>query len=324
MFHVLIIGAGTMGKIHNQAFALMKDVKVVGVVDSNHDNKWMDGQVFSSFEQALETMNQIDVVDICVPTPFHLEYVKKAADAKLNIICEKPLARSVEEGQAIINYCKEKNVKLFVAHVLRFFPEYVQAKALIDSGTIGKIGVARTSRAGSFPQGLNDWYSDYQSSGGVILDMVIHDIDFLRWCFGEVERVYAKGTLGEGYEKLDYALITMRFKNGVIAHLEGSWAHSSFSMKFEFSGLTGVIAYDSAKDKPIELHAHTNDAGLGGVAVPESPLQTNPYYRELRHFLDCLKKEIDPLVSAEDALIAVKIALSAIESIRTSQPKWLD
>jgi len=322
MFHVLIIGAGTMGKIHIQAFRQMKDVKVVGVVDPNQldSNKELDYQVFSTFQQALETGDRIDVVDICVPTPLHLEYVKKAADAKLNIICEKPLARSLEEGQEIINYCNRKSVKLYVAHVLRFFPEFVKVKEIIEKETIGKVGVVRTTRAGSFPIGWNDWYSDYQSSGGLILDMVIHDIDFLRWCFGDIERVYAKGTLGKGFDNLEYALITLRFINGVIAHLEGSWAHDSFSMSFEFSGTVGIIDYNSANDKPLELHSHSNKEGSGGVAVPESPLNTTPYYRELRHFLDCMKYGAEPIVTAEDALEAVKIALSAIESIRTSKP----
>ncbi|WEK55959.1 MAG: Gfo/Idh/MocA family oxidoreductase [Candidatus Cohnella colombiensis] len=320
MFHVLIIGAGTMGKTHIQAFSHMEDVKIIGVIDKKGQDVELECPVFSSFEEALMSIERIDIVDICVPTPLHLEFIKKAADAKLNIICEKPIARSLEEGLESIRYCQQKNVKLFVAHVLRFFPEYERAKELLDNNAIGKVGVARTTRAGSYPRGWNDWYSNYESSGGLILDMVIHDIDFLRWCFGDVERVYAKGTFGKGFEKLEYALITLRFKNGVIAHVEGSWAHDSFSMKFELAGTNGVIDYDSLKDKSIEARIRIQEASVGGVPVPESPLKTTPYYRELRHFMDCLKTGETPKVTADDALEAIKISLSAIESIRTNKP----
>ncbi len=199
----------------------------------------------------MEEAEHIDIVDVCVPTFLHKSYVMKAADAGKHVICEKPLARSLEDAREMLDYCREKDVRLFVGHVLRFFPEYREAKALVDQGAIGDVAVVRTTRGGGFPMAWNNWYADFQNSGGLVLDMIIHDFDFLRWCFGEVERVYAKSLFGRGHYGMDYALVTLRFASGVIAHVEGTWAHESFSMKFELAGKSGIIDYDSASDQPL-------------------------------------------------------------------------
>lgn len=329
MFHVLVVGLGTMGGVHSQAYAGMDNAKLVGVVDINEEKATelatkFGAKAFVSLEQALASLERVDIVDICLPTPLHKPYVMQAADAGKHIICEKPMARSLGDAEDMIGYCREKGVKLFIGHVLRFFPEYVLAKKLVDEQSAGTIAVARTTRGGRFPRAWNNWYADFDSSGGLTLDMLIHDIDFLRWCFGEVERVYAKGTLGRGLEDLEYALVTLRFRSGTIAHLEGTWAHDAFSMKFELAGTTGVIDYDSAKDKPMMAFSRAAGEGAAGVAVPESPLKDNPYALELKHFLACIERDEAPLVSTEDAYEAMRIALAAIESMQTGKPVTLE
>ncbi|TGV29434.1 gfo/Idh/MocA family oxidoreductase, partial [Mesorhizobium sp. M00.F.Ca.ET.186.01.1.1] len=203
------------------------------------------------------------------------------------------------------------------------FPEYEKSRQLVNDGTIGNVGVARTFRGGIFPTAWNDWYADYKNSGGLVLDMIIHDFDFLRWCFGDVERVYAKSLLGRGFARIDYALVTLRFKSGMIAHVEGSWAHEGFSMKMELAGSEGIIQYDSAKEKPLIAVNRAKQAGMGGVAVPESPLRENPYFRELKHFIDCIENDLEPRVTVEDAVKAVEIARAALESIETGKPVTL-
>ncbi len=325
MFHVLVIGAGTMGSTHAHAYAAMENVNLVGIVDIRAEKgselaASVGTRSFTSYEEAMEALERVDVVDVCVPTFLHKEYVMKAADAGKHVICEKPLARNLRDAQEMIDYCKQKNVKLFVGHVLRFFPEYVNAKQMLDQEAIGPVAVVRTTRGGAFPMAWNNWYADFQCSGGLTLDMIIHDFDYLRWCFGEVERVYAKGLQGRVAAQLDYALVTLRFKSGVIAHVEGTWAHDTFSMKFEMAGKTGIIDYDSSRDKPMVAFSRTAQAGSGGVAVPESPLKENPYYLELKHFLSCIERDSDPIVTAEDAYEAMRIALAAIESMQTGKP----
>jgi len=325
MQEVLLIGAGTMGKEHASAYYAMENVHLTGIVDprqveakkiiGDHDTK-----IFASLEEAVNELEKIDCVDICVPTLFHKEYVKKAADYGLNIICEKPLAYTYEEAREILEYCKEKQVQLFVAHVVRFFPQYSEARKLVLEGTIGDVGVVRARRGGAFPIGNGDWYRDPQKSGGVILDLMIHDFDYLRWIFGDVERVYAKGLLGSGIQNLDYALVTLTFKSGVIAHVEGTWAHHTFSTQFEFAARTGIIEYDSSKEEPVLLSLRETEEAKVGVAVPQSPLRKSPYFTELEHFIHCLETGEQPIVTAEDACKAVEISNMALKSLQTGKP----
>ncbi|WP_408010219.1 Gfo/Idh/MocA family protein [Pseudalkalibacillus sp. A8] len=329
MHHVLILGAGTMGKVHAEAYAEMDNVQVVGIVDSDCEKAGkiaspLGAPIFASVDEALSTLDYFNVVDICLPTLMHKEMVFRFAEIGIDIICEKPIARTLEDAWEIIEVCKEKDVKLFVAHVVRFFPEYELAKKRVEEGAIGKPAVARTFRGGVFPTGWNDWYTDFNQSGGLILDMIIHDFDYLRWMFGEVERVYAKSLLGRNMLRVDYALVTLRFKSGVIAHVEGSWAHEGFTTRYEIAGQTGIIDYDSAKETPFIMKSKMVGKGIGGVAVPESPLKKNPYHMELEHFLSCIERNEEPKVTAEDAYKAVEIAVAALESIQSGKPVALN
>ncbi|MFB4326245.1 Gfo/Idh/MocA family oxidoreductase [Paenibacillus sp. BR1-192] len=327
MLHVLVVGAGAMGKTHAAAYASMPGVKLAGIADIRLEKARQladeyEAGAYRSFEAAVEDLGagQIDVIDVCLPTPLHKDYVVKAADIGKHVICEKPLARTEEDARFMINYCRDKGVRLFVGHVLRFFPEYVKAKSLLDQGSIGKPAVIRAGRGGGYPIGWNHWYSDFGASGGITLDAMIHDFDYLRWCFGEVERVYAKGLNGRLQAQLDYSLVTLRFRSGVIAHVEGTWAHDGFSMNLEMAGTSGIIDYDSAKDSPLLFKSRSSAATIPGVAVPESPLERSPYYRELEHFMSCIRDGSEPLVSAEDAYEALRIALAALASMAAGEP----
>jgi predicted dehydrogenase len=313
-----------MGSVHAEAYKKLEDVNLVGIVDTNLPKatqlaEKLGTKAFQTYEEAVSGLEVIDAVSICLPTPLHKEFVIKAADEGRDIICEKPLARTLSDAREMIIHCQEKDVKLFVGHVVRFFPEYVKSKQMIDAGKIGQPAVVRTTRGGAFPNASNDWYADFTSSGGLVLDMIIHDFDYLRWCFGEVERVYAKSSKGRVYSKTEYALVTLRFENGVMAHVEGTWAHQTFTYKFEIAGKDGIIDFDSSKIGPVVASRNQNGQG-GGVAVPESPLKDNPYYLELKHFVDCIKTDREPIVTAEDAYKAMEIALAALQSIETGKP----
>ncbi|MBX4147402.1 Gfo/Idh/MocA family oxidoreductase [Paenibacillus lautus] len=327
MLQVLVIGAGAMGRTHAAAYASMPGVKLAGIADIQTEKAHQladryGAQAYASFEAAVAGLGaaRMDVIDVCLPTPLHKDYIVKAADIGKHVICEKPLARSEADARFMINYCQDKGVRLFVGHVLRFFPEYVKAKSLLDQGSIGKPAVIRAGRGGGYPVGWNHWYSDFGASGGITLDAMIHDFDYLRWCFGEVERVYAKGLHGRHQAQLDYSLVTLRFRSGVIAHVEGTWAHEGFSMNLEMAGTSGVIDYDSAKDSPLLFKTRSSAATVPGVVVPESPLERSPYYRELEHFMSCIRDGSEPLVSAEDAYEALRIALAALASMASGEP----
>src|SRR5829696_6058977 len=186
-----LVGAGFVGGVHLNAYAGIPEVE------------------------------DVEVVDICLPTAFHSDLAVRAAGEARHVILEKPIARTIEDAQEILDSFCGDGPRLFVGHVVRFFPEYVGIKEKIDAGDLGTVGVVRTSRRSPFLLGWNDWYADWRVSGGVLLDLVIHDFDFLRWALGEVERVYARGVLGREYNRLDYVLATLRFESGAIAHVEG-------------------------------------------------------------------------------------------------------
>lgn len=328
MLKVAVIGTGTMGSTHAKAYRAMPNVELTAVVDSRMKNAealaGLGGtQAFASLETMLASV-AVDVVDVCVPTPFHRVYVERAAAAGKHVICEKPLARTVEDGEAMIQACRDAGVKLFVAHVVRFFPEYRRAFDIVQSGGLGDVGTVRTVRGGAFPNAWNDWYANFQWSGGVLLDLMIHDIDFLRWCFGDVERVFSKAQYGREFRHTDHALLSIRFRNGVIGHVEGSWAWpSGFRTSYEFAGTAGLLTYDSEEATPIRSVFKSTTEGAAGVSVPESPLSKSPYAVELEHFIRCLETGEEPLVTAEDALAALRISLAGIESAKTGLPVQL-
>lgn len=325
MFKVGLIGAGTMGRTHLSAYKQITNAKVVAVCDPNQEKaeKLANGnlKVVADYQQLLQDPD-IDVVDICVPTYLHKEIVLEAAKKGKHVFCEKPLALSLEDGQAMIDACREANVKLGVGHVVRFFPEYYRLKDILKSGQIGEAKVVRTSRGGSFPLRADNWYGDYLKSGGPLVDLVIHDFDFLLWLFGPVKRVFAKNV--QGQENFDHTLATLRFENGLIAHVEGSWAQpkgTPFATSYEVAGTEGVYTYSSEDSKPVVLK--TSEGQHGAKSVPRSPLAKSPYAAQLEAFFTALATEQDLPVSGKDALRALEVALAAKQSADTGEVVYL-
>jgi len=322
-----IIGAGTMGGVHASCYQEIPEVQVAAICEfepgEGRELAQKAGAKLYSTVDALIEDPAVEVVDICTPTHLHAQHVLQAVAAGKHVICEKPLARNLSEAEKMIETCDKVGVKLFVGHVVRFFPEYALARRILESGRIGKPAVIRTSRNGSFPRGKQNWFGNRQLSLGPIGDLLIHDFDFLRWCFGEVERVYAKTLHSGQLPDLDYALVTLRFRRGPLAHCEGSWAHApgTFFVRFEIAASDGLIEYDSRKNIPITLTQRKPiDGTTPRVAIPESPLTESPYTTELRHFILCLTQGTEPLVTAYDALKALEIALAALDSAKTGKP----
>ncbi|MCX7919993.1 MAG: Gfo/Idh/MocA family oxidoreductase [bacterium] len=325
MLKIGIIGTGTMGRLHAQSYSRIPGTKLIGFADPILEScirlaEQYDAKATSNPDELINNP-ELDVIDICTPTPFHKEYVLKAAKAKKHIFCEKPIARNLPDAMEMVKAVKSAGVKFMVGHVLHFFPEFVTMKQLIDHGKIGKPGVVRTSRTGRFPRASNDWYANIPMSGGVVLDMIIHDFDWLNWCFGEPKRVFARGLVYDGLDHLDYALVVIRYKNGVIAHVEGSWAQpDTFNVKVEITGSKGQIDFVMSDSMPVNIMVRKSDKGTVGVAVPESPLTDDPYTAEIRHFIDCVVNDKEPAITTKDAIGALRVSLAALESIKTGKP----
>lgn len=324
MKRIGIIGAGAIGGWHAERWQQLP-VEIAGFYDvvrgaAERAAARFGGQVYDSAE-ALAA--DVDLVDICTITTAHKAGVLAAATAGKPVICEKPLARNVADCEEMIAACNAAGVPLFVAQVVRFFPQFAKAKEVLASGQLGNPGVIRTVRAGSMPAATErSWFHDFEQSGGVIMDLGIHDLDFVRWCFGDVERIFARGLTYNQEVGRDHALMTLRFKNGAVGHIESSWAHPAgqFRTRFEIAGDDGLMEWDSLNDNPLRL-ALVGDEGQV-TRRSESPLalESDPYYAELAHFLDCLENNTPCRVTAEDGLMAVKLSLAAMESLRTGMP----
>ncbi|WP_052737718.1 Gfo/Idh/MocA family protein [Bacillus sp. SA1-12] len=324
-----VVGTGTMGKLHLEAWSKMKAVKINGIAGRNHEvveqlSETYKTKGFTDYEDLLKS--DVEVIDICLPTYLHSEFIRKAAKSGKHIICEKPLALDGKECKELYDFCTAHNVQLLVGHTLRFYPEYIHAREQVKNGAIGNPGVVRLSRGGPYPKGIDAWYKDEAKSGGVMLDLGIHDFDWLRWTFGEVERVMAKQIKRESEDgtPIEHAFVTLRMQSGTIAHLELSWAKKSFESSFEITGDKGMLAHHDRESNPIKLNITVPSNEIGnGVIVPERIGNISPLEQQLEHFRKCLVAEEKMLVSAEDVIHAVEVAKAAIESAKSGQPVTL-
>jgi predicted dehydrogenase len=169
----------------------------------------------------------------------------------------------------------------------------------------------------------DNWFLDFERSGGMILDLMIHDFDYARWVAGDVTRVFCKHIGDPRITPGDHALAILTHANGAISHVEGSWAYPppTFRTQFEIAGSGGLLVHNSDASAPIAAYWHKGDDDAAGeVPVPASPLLESPYVTQIRAFYDHLTKGTPIPVTAEDALAALEIALAAIESATTGQP----
>ena len=319
-----IVGTGFMGSTHAAGWA-ETEATIAGFAGQSPANAQTLAEQYNAvvYPDLATLIAEVDVVDICTPTHLHHEMVLEAAAAGKHIICEKPLARTVAQAQEMIAACDRAGVKLLVAHVVRFFPEYAQAKATVDRGEIGQPAVVRLTRGTFQPKKATDnWFVDFEKSGGMMMDLMIHDFDYARWLAGEVKSVFAKNISStQPQAPVDYGLAILTHLNGTITHVEGSWAYPPplFRTRFEIAGADGWLEFDSAKTSAIGLHLHQDNLDTPDVPLPSSPLLENPYATQLKAFYQTLLHDTAVPVTALDGLASVQIALAAIESAQTGQ-----
>ncbi|MER3482006.1 MAG: gfo/Idh/MocA family oxidoreductase [Meiothermus sp.] len=322
-----IVGSGMMGEVHAAGWR-QTEAELIGFYSENVEQACRVADDFGT--EAYDTLEalfeQADIVDVCVPTFAHKEMVLQAAAAGKHIVCEKPIALSVEDGLEMIEACNNAGVRLFIAMVVRFFPQYRLSRELIAKGQIGTLGVMRLKRVAYVPR-LNqpdNWYLDESRSGGMLVDLMIHDFDYARWLGGEVERVFARlnqATDGPG----QYAQAILRFKDGPMALIEGGWAYPQgvFRTALDLSGTDGLIEWSSDEHTPVRSFTLTRDGNTSSVGLPTSGLSDDPYAVELQHAYRAIVSGEPFEVTAKDGLEALRIALAARQSIATGKPVTL-
>lgn len=314
---VALLGAGGIANAHLPVWLeLGFDVVVFSPADdapalvARHGG----GSVAASLDEALDAA---DLVDVCTPTPTHHELAAAALSRRLPTICEKPLTRHADDAEELVRGFSEAGVVLFPAHVVRYFPQYEALQAAVARGEIGRPGVIRLTRQGGSPR--SGWYLDDTLSGGVVLDLMIHDIDIARWIGGEVSTVFAR-TNRVGASQSTQAVLT--HEDGAISLLTSTWttAPIEFRTQFEIAGSDGLIRADSDERRPfryVGLREPEYD-----ILPPYDPI-TSPYRAEIVDFLAAVDDGSVPRVTARDGLHALRIAEAIAASVADGRPHEL-
>ncbi len=274
-----------------------------------------------------ELLSDVDIVDICAPTPHHREYIEAALQAGKDVICEKPLALTREDCDAIAALAKRLGRQVYPAHVVRFFPEYARAKQAVADGVIGQVAVSRFTRIGEYPS-WSEWFGDESLSGGIVMDQMIHDLDIARWISGEVTKVYAVRSISgsePGSEptsggKQVSAQVVLTHHSGAISYVSGVWgaAGTAFTTSYSLAGTGGVLNHDAGTGGSFRLNAGT--ASPLSSMRPDTSFVESPYLTELREFARAFSTGEVPRVSLEDGARAVELAAAANLSIASGEP----
>jgi predicted dehydrogenase len=316
-----IVGTGTMGAVHAAAWRAI-GADLVGctslhAVQREAFSREHGGRAFPGLTELLKS---VDIVDVCAPTWAHKSIVLQAAEAGKQIICEKPIALSIEDATEMIEACEQ--VRFFVGMVVRFFPQYRSARELIAKGELGQLGVIRLKRVSYPPQVLEDnWFVDEQRSGGMIVDLMIHDLDYARWLAGDVERIYAlRGRSETG--PAEYTQATVRFRSGAMALIEGGWANPPgvFRTAIDISGSAGLIEWNSEQMPTVRTLLPPTENKAAAVGLPVGGLTEDPYTVELRHAYEAIQFDRPFEVTATDALESLRMALAVKESVNEKRP----
>jgi predicted dehydrogenase len=333
--NVGIVGLGFMAATHIKAYRQLPDARIHTIC--NPSGRCLDGdltrvggninandpvQLDMSAVKATRDFNEllrdpeIDLVDICTPTLQHPEMLAAALAAGKHVICEKPLARTAELARGMWEASRKAKTFAMPAMCLRFWPEWAWLKNVIEAGTYGRVLSARFRRVAEPPTWGQKHFAQGSASGGALLDLHIHDVDFVQFCFGKPRRVFATG-----YSKytgaIDHVVAQYEVSSGASVHAEGSWAMSpgfGFSMAYTVNFEHATADYDivRAPDNLLRLFRPGQPAETVPCAGPDG------YVGELRHMIECIQSGQAPsVVTMEEGLNAVEICEAEERSIQT-------
>jgi len=312
------IGAGFIADTLANALLKLKEYSSIEAVYSREIEKAKHfakrfgvEKIYSSWRDLIND-NEIEAIVVATPTYTHKEIAVEAAKRGKHVFLEKPISLNIQDAREIVREAEKNHIKLFVGHCLRYWPEYVRVKELVSRGEIGEPRVARAYRLGSYPT-WSLWYRYREFSGGVVIDLAIHDIDFLRWVMGSVKRVYGVGGRFSRYsiDVIDHAMYILEFENGAVAYGEASWAMPQkfgFTTYLEIAGTKGLLTVDNKSTASV--HEYYNDSSSS-----YSPLYHDAYYNELKAFLRWILFNESVAISPEDAVESLRIALAVTKSI---------
>jgi predicted dehydrogenase len=335
MINVGVIGLGMMGLTHLDVYAKRSDVNVVAISDKDPQRLSgktravgnVEGQAQGSFdlsrakayEEGMELIKDksVELVDICLATPLHVEYAIAALRKGKHVLVEKPLARTSKDAQRLAKRAAKAKGFAMCAMCMRFWPGWTWLKEAVDNKTYGRVLSASFKRLATMPSGA--FYANGALSGGAILDLHLHDADFVQFVFGKPAAVWSRGyskTSGE----IDHILTHYLFEGEGAPPLitaEGSWAMAApyeFRMQYTVNFDDATAVFDLLSPTPLVLYRNGQKETV--------PLASEMGYDlEIGYFLDCIAKGERPsVVTMDDAADAVRLIEAEAKSVANGKP----
>jgi 1,5-anhydro-D-fructose reductase (1,5-anhydro-D-mannitol-forming) len=332
MLKIGIIGLGFMGKMHFQCWRKIPEAQIVAICDIDPGKfsstagtagniagaeKPLDFTGVEFFTEAATMFEKmhLDAVSITLPTYLHAEYTLMALKAGVHVLCEKPMGLNPEECDQMAAAAKDSGKRLQIGHCIRFWPEYVKAKEIVESRQYGDVVAATFQRLSLTPVWCwQNWEMDGTKSGGAMLDLHIHDSDFVQYLFGSPESVFCRGIKGPSGE-WDHVVTSYVYPDGKVVTAEGGWMMApgfGFEMSFNLLLQNATIVFDVTRSPifkviPFEGEAYTPDVGTEGA-----------YWHEIRHFADAiLGKKVPLVLTPEQSAGSVRLIMAEKWSAET-------
>lgn len=328
MVNIAVLGVGRIGKYHIDNLSKMRDkFNIVAIADPYVDNLdeianyYNIPHYFNDHSRVLE-LDEVDAVLIATSTDTHAPISIEAARAGKHIFCEKPVDTEIEKIKEVIEEVEKADVYFQVGFNRRFDPSFSRVRERVENGDIGDVHYIKISSRDPEPPSL-----DYvKVSGGLFLDMMIHDFDMARYIVGsEVKEIYATGEALinpeiKKYDDIDTAAVTLKFENGAIGQIDNSrQAVYGYDQRLEVFGTKGqAIAYNDTRNN-VE---YFDKEGVHRDKIPFFFLDryVDAFNNQYIEFYEALTEKRQPLVSTVDGLKSVELALAAKESLKKNKP----
>jgi len=332
MIKVGVIGLGRMGMLHLMNCLQMDGVKVVAVADrSKKALKKAEslgvGRLYTDYHDLLNHSSNMDVVILSLPNFLHFESIKLALENGLDVFVEKPMANTVEECREIVKLVEKSGRKSMVGHCVRFMDMVEKMKEALDTGRIGSLEVATMEEIinGPFahprvPAPVSDWWFDpKKSGGGALLDIGYHMIDLFRFFAGDSKVVFSCLDHKFNLPVEDGAIVVLRSSNSSAKGIINvGWYQKAIFPQFDFRivlhGNAGYVSSDDFVPRSMYFHAireGTKNLLRKLVGKKIRPLSYTyyyeSYYKELKHFFDCIKYDLNPSISAIEGLKTIEL-----------------
>ena len=323
------IGILSFAHHHGEAYISnlrrMEGVELLGVADDDPPRGQKiagqnEARLFPSYEALLEA--KPDGVIICTENNRHRPLVEMAASRGIHVLCEKPIATTLEDARAIVAACDTAGVLLMTAFPMRFSAPLLEIEARLDNGDFGDVYCFNATNQGELPTKHRAWFVDPElAGGGAIMDHTVHLVDLLRWLTGsEVETVYARSNKIFHAEEVDVetgALEMLTFENGLFATIDASWSRPSYwptwgGLTFEMVTERGAVIVDTFRQN---LNVYRHDWQRSNWAYWGSDMNQ----AMVNDFAAAIRENRPPLVTGVDGLRAVEATLAAYESVHSGQ-----